>query len=341
MSESEARLEVGIIGMGWIGRQHVETLARRKDVAIAAVCDTDLSRAEEVGGVTGATAFDDWREMLATTSLDAVWVCTPPLAHKEPAVAVLERGVSLYLEKPIARRMRDARAIVAAAEAPGAPPCAVGHQWHALDVLDDLRGHLAGQTVGLMLGQSIGPTVSRPWFLNRTEGGGNLLERGSHHIDLVRLVAGEVGAVQAASGRMKLSGREEGDIDDVVTLLLHLESGALATIVVGWTKDDLPGIYRLDVAASEAMCHLELDPAFRVTGVSRGEPIDATSREHPFSRSQSLFLRAVRRNDPEAVACRPSDAMRTLAVALAAEEALAGGKTVEVPSLSPGEMQEG
>ena len=59
---------------------------------------------------------------------------------------------------------------------------------------------LAGQQIGLLVGTSIGPTQSRPWFVDMRAGGGNLLERGSHHLDLARTVAGEVASVQAAAG---------------------------------------------------------------------------------------------------------------------------------------------
>src|SRR5262249_62029878 len=88
---------------------------------------------------------------------------------------------------------------MAAAERSGTV-CAVGYQWHALDLLEDLPGLLAGQQIGLLVGMSIGPTQSRPWFVDMRAGGGNLLERGSHHLDLVRTVGGEVVSVQAAGG---------------------------------------------------------------------------------------------------------------------------------------------
>ena len=85
------------------------------------------------------------------------------------------------------------------------------------------------------VGQSIGGTQSRPWFLDMAAGGGNLLERGSHHIDLARAVAGEVVAVQAAALPVRLAPRPSGagDIDDAVTLLLHFATGAIGTILRG------------------------------------------------------------------------------------------------------------
>ena len=328
-----APLLAGIVGAGWIGQRHAETLAVRDDVAVAAVCDTDADRAAQVAAASGAQVFTDWRAMLDGGALDVLWVCTPPLTHAGPAVAALDRGLPVYLEKPVARTAEDAALIVAATQRGGAV-CAVGYQWRAVDVLADLRAVLAGRTVGCLVGHSIGGTASRPWFLSRAAGGGNLLERGSHHIDLARAIAGEVVAVQAAESAVRLAPREArpdgGDISDAVTLLLHFEGGGLGTIVVAWISENLPGSYWVEVTAADAAVRLDLDPEFRLTGVAAGAPVAAASHGSPFARSVDSFLAAVRARDPGKVLVAPADAARTLAVALAAEEALRTGRTVRV-----------
>src|SRR5438093_1438023 len=146
-------LRVGLIGAGWIARDHVAALRKRDDAEVVAVCDVDRARAEQLAP-EGAAAYEDWRELLDREQPDALWVCVPPLAHREPTVTALERGIHVYLEKPVARTVDDAEAIVAAAERNGAV-CAVGYQWHATEVLDDLRSALADQEVSLLLGRSI------------------------------------------------------------------------------------------------------------------------------------------------------------------------------------------
>jgi predicted dehydrogenase len=325
-------MRAGILGAGWIGRRHAEKLASKADVTVAAVCDLDEDRASQVAAaVSGARIFGNWREMLDQAELDVLWICTPPMAHADPAVAALDAGLPVYLEKPIARSEQDAARIVAAATR--GTVCAVGYQWRAIDVLADLRAALAGQTIGCLVGESVGGTQSRPWFLNQAEGGGNLLERGSHHIDLARAVAGEVVAVQAAQSKVRLAPRESamvGDIADTVTMLLRFEGGGLGTIVVAWTSDELPGRYWLEVTAADAAVRLDLDPDFRLSGVSHGAPVVATSSHAPFERSVDRFIEAVTHGDPGQVLCTPADAARTLAVAIAAEEALRTGRTITI-----------
>ena len=142
-------------------------------------------------------------------------------------------------------------------------------------------------------------------------------------------------SVQAAASSVRLAPRPSGsgDIDDGVTLVLHLAGGGIATIIVAWTSDDLPGSYWLQIIADGAALRLDLDPTFALTGVSRGEAVAAGSGADPFEVSEGRFLEAARANRPDLVVCRPEDAARTLAVAVAAEEALATGETVPVRSL--------
>lgn len=324
-----AAVRVGIVGAGWMAQEHARVLGSIEGVELAAVCDVDVERARALAG--GAPVYDDWRRLLEEEELGALFVAVPPLAHRDPAVATLERGVPLYLEKPIARTREDAARIVEAARSTGTV-CAVGYQWHALDLLDDLRQVLAGDPIGLLVGTSIGPTASRPWFLDRRQGGGNLLERGSHHLDLARAVGGDVVSVQAAAGRVPLarSAGGGGDIDDAVTIVLELASGAMATIVVAWTKAGQPGTYALDVVAADSTLRLDLDPDFVLRGSSGGRSIEVRSAVHPLERSIRTFLGAAAAGDPTGVICAPADAAATLAVAAAAERALETGAAVAV-----------
>jgi myo-inositol 2-dehydrogenase/D-chiro-inositol 1-dehydrogenase len=321
---------VAVIGAGWIARDHIEALSRL-GARLVAVCDLDEERARAAAEPVGAAVYPGADELLERERPDAVVVCTPPLTHRAVATAAFERGVHVYLEKPIARTSEDAAEIVAAAAASGVV-CAVGYQWHALDLVDDLRRALAGQRVALLAGRNIGPTQSRPWFLDRAQGGGNVLERGSHHIDLQRALAGEVVAVQAAPSGVLVGqrGGDAGDIEDAAALLLRFASGAVGTIVVAWTPPGTPGIYALEVVAEEATFSLDLDPSFRLDGVSRGQAVTASARQHPFERSVQRFLEAVDARDPSLVFCAPADAAATLRVAIACERALVSGELVEL-----------
>ncbi len=200
MADNAGTIRMGMIGAGWIAQDHKRVLGSLPEAELVAVCDLDSERAEALASGTGARTYQDWRELLDNEDLGAVIVAVPPQSHREPAVAALGRGLPVYLEKPIARTAEDAAEIVAVAKSTGTV-CAVGYQWHALDLLDDLPPLLAGQQIGLLLGTSIGPTQSRPWFVDMRAGGGNLLERGSHHLDLASRPPPGGSGWPAAAGR--------------------------------------------------------------------------------------------------------------------------------------------
>jgi myo-inositol 2-dehydrogenase / D-chiro-inositol 1-dehydrogenase len=322
-------VRAAIIGAGWIAEEHAAILRRLEGVDLVAVCDLDEARARALAGP--AAVYTDWRAMLERESPDCVFVCTPPLLHLEPTVEALARGIHVYLEKPIARGLDDARAIVDAAES-AAAVCAIGYQWRAVEVLDELRGALEGQELGLLIGIGTGPTRSRPWFLDRAQGGGNMLERASHGVDLERAVAGDVVSVQATAGKVPLaqSAGERGDIEDAAAIALRFATGAVGSSTIAWTRDGLPGRYSLDVLGSESSFRLELDPDFTLTGVSRGRTIEARSTQHPIERGVERFLAAAAAGDRTRVFCTPRDAAGTLATVLACEQAVTDGGTVPV-----------
>ena len=318
-------LRAGIIGGGWIARVHVPAIDAAEGVELIAATDIDLARATAIAEPRGARPYARWEEMLERERLDVLWVCTPPLHHREPAVAALAAGIHVYLEKPIARTMEDAEAIVRASQA-GPGICVVGYQWHATELLDETREALSGQTVGMMLGRNYGPVAGRPWFMDQAQGGGQILERGSHHIDLQRAIAGEIESVQVAVGTVRLATpREQSSIDDAISLLFHFESGALGSVHSVWSRDGQPELYATDVLAGDATINLELGPeAYRIRGFSAGRSLSAEFGE-PMLRSIDRFLEVARSGDTTRIFCTPQDAIRTLAVATACERSLASG----------------
>ena len=325
-----APLRIGVIGAGWIATDHVFVLGKLGHDVVA-VCDIDTQRAMKVAP-EGARVYEAWEELLTREELDAVWVATPPLLHRAPAIAAMERGLPVFLEKPIARTLGDARAIADTAEHAGVV-CAIGYQWHATEALEHLHAALGDQSVAYLWGVSVGPTASRPWFLERSGGGGNLLERGSHQLDLQRAVAGEVESVQVAATTVLLaqSEIEPGDIEDAATITLRFANGALGTVLLAWTRQGQPGSYSLDVLAPAATLRIELDPAFTLSGQVGDRRIKEAMTVHPFERSLARFVDAVSAGTPDAVFCTPRDAIGTLATAIAAERSLLdGGRIVEV-----------
>ena len=238
-------LRAGIVGGGWIARVHVPAIDAAPGVELVAACDVAADRAEAIAAPRSARAYTRWEDMLEREQLDVLWVCPPPLHHRAPVEAALAMGVHVYLEKPIARTLADADAIVEAAEGSSAV-CAVGYQWHASELLEAALEALQGQRIAMMVGRNFGPVAGRAWFMDQSQGGGQILERGSHHIDLQRALAGEVAAVEALAGPVGLAQPEPGSVADAIVLVLHFSGGAVGTIHSAWSRDGQPELYAVD-----------------------------------------------------------------------------------------------
>ncbi len=323
-------MRIGLIGCGWIAETHLDSLGALGE-HVACVCDPDAERLAWAAETTGAEMFSDWESLLERGRPDAVLVLTPPRLHREVTLAALERGLPVYLEKPVARDLGDAQAIVEAVERSGAV-CAIGYQWRAIEWVPAVRELFAGRALGLLAVRMFGATAGRAWFTDQAAGGGQVLERASHGIDLVQAVAGPAVRVSATGANLPLAGDDrppESEIDDVLALTLELERGAVATVQVVWQRPELARTYELEVIGDGARVDCVLDPDFRATGLADGTAVDLRS-EHPSVHGMKRFLAAARAGDPAAVACTPAQATASLATALACEQALKSGGRVTV-----------
>lgn len=112
---------IGVVGVGWWATfNHIPAVQEGPDGEIVALCDLDAKRLEVAGDRFAIAArYTDLGEMLARERLDGVIVSTPHVAHTAPAIAALEAGCHVLVEKPMATRAADGRAIAAAAAKAG------------------------------------------------------------------------------------------------------------------------------------------------------------------------------------------------------------------------------
>lgn len=114
------RRRVAVIGAGFMGSMHAAIFSQAPGCELAAIVDPNRDLAGKVAARTGAAkVYASHEELLDAEALDLVSICTPDDRHLAPALAVAQRGVNLFIEKPIASSIEDARAIVAATEAAG------------------------------------------------------------------------------------------------------------------------------------------------------------------------------------------------------------------------------
>lgn len=110
------KIKYGVIGLGWFGEKHCEALSGQPNVELHSLCTRNPARLAEVAQTFGVRhRFTDYEQMLADPELEAVSVVTMYDKHRAPAVAALQAGKHVFLEKPMASTVDDCDAIIAAA----------------------------------------------------------------------------------------------------------------------------------------------------------------------------------------------------------------------------------
>jgi predicted dehydrogenase len=121
---SSDRLRLAVVGIGHLGRHHARILAALDDVQLVAVVDTVAQRAAEAAATSGARALTDFKAIVG--HVDAAIVAVPTELHRDIATPLLEAGIAVLAEKPMARSLAEADEMIAVAEASRAT-LAVGH----------------------------------------------------------------------------------------------------------------------------------------------------------------------------------------------------------------------
>ena len=230
---SAATLGFGIVGLGFMGRRYAEFVNQIEGMRLAGVCDVNQALADEVATALGATRFDDPATMAASPEIDAVMVCTPEHLHVEPAVAVLDAGKPVMIEKPVAHSLDAANAIRTAAERAGVPVL-VGHllrfepRWIAAH--QRLQAGQIGEIVSITT-RRIGNILDQEVLRGRTT---IPLYYGVHDLDVMHWFAGAPALTvyaQCRSGAVRAAGY---DVDDLYSAILSFENGVLGTAELGW-----------------------------------------------------------------------------------------------------------
>ncbi len=244
-------LKIGLIGCGSIAQVHAKCIASLGEACqLTAVADCERERAEKMGAEFGAAVYQDWRKLLEEESPDVLHICTPHYLHTPMAVEALERGISVFLEKPPVITWEQFDRLKAALDAArGNARLAVCFQnrFHpkvqyvktllqeeALGKVKGLRGFVTWNREGAYYSDS-------PWRGRRDkEGGGALINQGIHTLDLMQyLIGGSPVSVDAACSNFHLKHRIE--VEDTLTAYIQYPSvRAILYVTTAYTADVPP-----------------------------------------------------------------------------------------------------
>lgn len=314
-------LRVGFIGTGGIARNHLNNL-KQLEVDFVAMSDVDLERAKQAADEFGGRAFDDYNRMLDEVEMDACFICVPPFAHGDPERAVIERGIHMLVEKPIALQMELALELEEKAAQAGIIT-SVGYQWRYQQSVATAKEKWGDRPIGMMLGYWIGGMPGVWWWRQMETSGGQAVEQTTHIFDLARYFGGEVKEVYAAHAQRFLHKEVENfDVDDVGTVILKFESGAIANISSSCIAPFRVG---LDVIGRDLVLSIT---GHGLTTIDKGERSSESFSDNAYLEQDKAFLEAIKTGDRSKVRSDYSDAVKTLRVTLAANESAKSGQPV-------------
>ncbi|MGB8138589.1 MAG: Gfo/Idh/MocA family oxidoreductase, partial [Pseudolabrys sp.] len=143
-------IRIGIVGLGWWGKQIVTCLAESPRFRVVAGCDIDIKMAAPFAAAHNLDLVDDYRSLVRRTDLEAVAVVTPHLLHEEMAIAALEAGKQVFCEKPLALTAASAERILAASEKAGGV-LGIGHERRYEPAMEEMRRLFDGGALGRVL----------------------------------------------------------------------------------------------------------------------------------------------------------------------------------------------
>ena len=328
-----SKLRAGVIGCGTIGTwAHLPSLSKMDDVELVAVCDLVEEKGRNAAEKFGAGRFYlDAAEMLEKEKLDFVVIATPPNTHAELTLAALERGVNVFLEKPIAHNMEDALKIKKAAEESGLK-VALGFclRFHAMFryVKELIDSGYIGKPLFMwrftMSGYIFNPL--QKWLPSKSASGGMIVENSIHFFDVFRWYAGEYEEVFAYLDNF--SG--VGDIEDAAIVSMKFKSGARANLVQLWSASHSTSNW--GVVGSEGAVSVDgyLEGKMKVS--RRGEALRIVEIKEDahvmYYKELRSFIESIRSGKP--VFAGVEDGIKALEAALAAHKSVETGAPVKL-----------
>ena len=298
----KAKLRAAVVGVGYLGQFHADKLAAMEGVDLVAVVDADAARAQLVAAKHGCKALTDPRALPG--QVDLACIAVPTERHHAVAMLLLEAGIHLLVEKPIATTLEEADALIAAARAKGAL-LAVGH----LERFNPAFRALA-------------QTLTQPLFIDCERLSGFkqrgidvdvVLDLMIHDLDLVLSMArSEIGHVSACGFHVMT------DSIDIANVRIEFASGCVANLSASRVSQAPVRKMRVFQADQYASADLQAGKLRIVRGDSRGGAI--AEDESGFEDRDALraevenFVAAVRGGRPPLVG--GEDGRRALALAL-------------------------
>ena len=227
----EEKFRFGIIGSGVISEYHAHAIEAQPDGKIVAVSDIVRKNAEKFAAKHKCEVIDDWQKMINREEIDAVCICTPTGLHAQQAIAAAKAGKHIIVEKTMAIKLKDATEMIHVAKDNGVK-LAVVYQKRTEEAPNRIKKAIENGVFGKLI---FGDASIKYWRNQAyydsaawrgtwaNEGGGSTITQGSHGIDLLLYMMGDVEKIYAKYDTVAHNNIE---VEDISLALLTYKNGA-------------------------------------------------------------------------------------------------------------------
>jgi predicted dehydrogenase len=325
------KMRLGLIGAGGIAQTYVQALAHSTTAELVGIADVRASAAQALAERLGCPAFSSHEDLLVQSKCEAAIVCTPPVTHPEICCELLDGGLHVLCEKPLAIGPDEARAMVTAAERSGSQLTMASKFRYARDVVEAksiVASGLIGDVVLFENAFTSRVEMKNRWNSDPTiSGGGVLVDNGTHSVDILRYFLGPLVEIQVVEGRRV----QDIPVEDTVRVFVRSASGVMGSIDLSWSLNkELP--YYISVYGSTGTLHVgwkeskfrrASDPGWTVFG-------GGYDKVQAFSSQIDNFVRSIGGVEPPLITL--ADALASVEVIDAAYDAMWRAEWVPIDS---------
>ena len=256
------KLRFGIIGVGVMGPNHLNSMKSCEFAEPVAVCDIDKARADLIGGENNLRAFYDAEDLFAAKCVDAVLIVTPHYEHTPLAMRAFENGLHVMSDKPAGAHKLDAEKMFAAQKTVPGLKYGIMYQLRTMEVYRKIKQLLQNGELGKL--QRFNWTATH-WFRTQKyydngtwratwkgEGGGVLLNQCPHQLDLLQWFFGMPEMIKAFGSCGKY---HDIEVEDDITAYLEYPQGLNGMFIA--STGEFPGTDRLEINGDRGRLVLE------------------------------------------------------------------------------------
>ena len=322
-----ATTKVAFIGCGGRNGAHVQKcMENMENIEYVGFCDIDESRAYGYADRTKTDPegkiFRDYRELLANTKPDAIFMAVPPHVHGEIEPAIIEKGIPFLIEKPVALDMATAERIEKLIKEKNLITAA-GFQDRYQNLTQIMKDYIKDKKVGLVTGAWYGGIPGVWWWRQMETSGGQVVEQNIH-------IFGEPLYVNCAGARGIVDPEEYGvpgyNVHDYSSAVIKFKSGVIATIFTACYQRG-PGMQSgMNIYCKDAVLEYHLRSSLKITDANGVQ--EYTRGKEQTGIQDEAFIHAVRTGDRSQILADYSEAVKPLRLTLACNESIDTGRTI-------------